>query len=263
MSRTAIFVVGVVLVVLAGIVVLLVRGPAPARDESLQASGVAFTGYAQDGTEAWSVRAESGSLDVDVGHLQAVDLTFYESGEPQITVHGDQLQRNSSGSTLSGNVRVTQGSDLSLETDTLLWDERNDVLESGPVTLETQNASISAGAFHHDLDTGLTMLTRGIDARVDSNGDTYTIVSDSAEATSEQIVLLGDVSVESSTGDLYRCGRIESEMTGSALHLSEDVSGTWEGSAFTAASVEMDESGIRMQGDVTIDLELLGMEAAS
>jgi hypothetical protein len=257
MSRTAIVVIALLLI--AGAVALVLRGPAPVQDDSLHANGIAFTGYSGDGAESWTVQAGSGSLDGDVGHLEDVDLTFYQDGESEIAVHGDQLQRDSSGSTLSGSVRVEQGNDLSLHADTIFWDERNEILKSGPVTLDTPQASVSAGAFHHDLATGLTTLTRDIDATVSRDDDVYDVTATSAEATSGRIVLLGDVSIDGDSGDQYRCQRLESDASQSSLTLSGDVSGTWNGNDFSSGSVQLDDEGIRMQGDVIIDLELLMM----
>jgi hypothetical protein len=260
MSRTVLIV--VLCLLIAGAVALVFRSPSSTQDTLLQAGQLVLAGYAEDGTRSWSIRAESGSLEGDVGHLQDVNLTFYENERIQMTVRGDQLERDPSGSTLSGAVRIEQEDDVSLDTDTIYWDERNDSLKAGSVAMKTPQVSLSAGAFQHDLGSGTTTLTRGIEAQVSRGDDVYDVTSDSAETTGGRIVLQGNVSVESSDGDAYQCQTLESNTSGSTLAFTDEVSGTWNGNGFSAGSVQIDEDGIRIQGNVIIDLELLKMDGS-
>jgi len=192
--------------------------------------------------------------------LKSVELTFFEGEDVHIIVRGDQLSRDSGGSTLSGAIHIEQADAMSLDTEIIFWDERNDILESGSVTIEMQQAVIEAGAFHHDLEEGLTTLTRGVDAQLTQDDKQYVVYSDSAEATSDQLALLGNVSIQSEDGDTYRCQRLESESSGSSIRLVGEVSGFWQKSEFSAGAVQLNAAGIRLHGDVTIDLELLMIE---
>ena len=258
MSRTTILV--LILILIIGGAVLLFRCSAPVQENITWAKQIALTGHRNDGSPAWSIQAQSGSLSGDDGLLETVELTLFKESDTPIVVHGDRLSRNSGGSTLSGSIVVEQTGVLSLETETIFWDERNDVLESGPVIVEMESASIKAGAFHHDLGAGLTMLTRGVEAQLIQNDTQYTVRSDSAESTSNQLALIGNVSIQSEEGDSYRCQRLESEPSQSSIRLIGEVSGMWQESAFSAGSVQLDANGIRMSGNVTIDLELLMMD---
>ena len=252
----------IVLILIIGGAILLFRRPSPVEDNTLSAEQIVLTGHRDDGSLAWFIQAQTGSLDESDGMLESVELTFFRSGDANIIVRGDQLSRdsNSGGSTLSGSIHIEQADFLSLETETIFWDERNDVLESGSVIIERELASIEAGAFQHDLGEGLTTLTRGVEAQLIQEDTEYVVRSDSAEATSDQLALLGNVSIQSEAGDTYRCQRLESESAGSSIRLVGEVSGWWKQSAFSAGEVQLDAAGIRLRGDVIIDIELLMMD---
>ena len=254
MSRTTILVL-VLILIIAG-AVLLFRRPVSVRENNLSAKQIVLTGHRDDGSLAWSIRAQTGSLDERDGIMESVEITFFESASAHIVVRGDQLSRDSGGSILSGSIRVEQVDTLSLETETMFWDERNDILESGPVAIEMEHASIEAGAFHHNLGESFTTLTRGIEAQLTQDDKVYVVRSDSAEATSGQLALLGNVLIQSEDGDTYRCQRLESDTSGSLIGLIGEVSGLWQESIFSAAAVQLDATGIRLHGDVTIDLDL-------
>jgi len=258
MSRTTLLV--LILILIIGGAILLFRRPASVRENNLTAEQIVLTGHRDDGSSAWSIRAQTGSLDEDDGIMESVEITFFESANAHIVVRGDELSRDSGGSTLSGSISVEQVDTLSLETETIFWDERNDILESGPVTIEMELASIEAGAFHHDLGEGLTTLTRGVDAQLTQDDKAYVVHSDTAEATSGQLTLLGNVLIQSEDGDTYRCQRLESDTSGSTIRLMGEVSGLWQESVFSAVAVQLDTTGIRLHGDVTIDLDLLMMD---
>jgi len=258
MSRAAILVL-ILILIIAG-AVLFVRRPSPVGNINLSAERIVLTGHRDDGNPDWSIQAQTGSLDEADGVLRSVELTFFKDGDAHIVVRGDQLSRDSGGSTLSGSIHIEQADTLSLETETIFWDERNDVLESGPVIIEMELASIEAGAFQHDLGEGLTTLTRGVEAQLTQEDTEYVVRSDSAEATSDQLAMLGSVSIQSEDGDTYRCQRLESDTSGSSIHLTGEVSGWWKGSAFSAGDVQLDAAGIRLRSDVIIDLELLMMD---
>jgi len=257
MSKTAIVV--LVLILVIGGAILLFKHQPPISENRVLAGRIVLTGHRNDGSPAWSIEAQSGSLDGDVGTLEVVELTLFTDLDTPIAVSGDRLTRDPGGSTLSGSVRVEQADTLSLVTETVFWDERNDILESGPVTVEMAAAMIEAGAFHHDLDAGVTALTHGITTRLTQDGEEYTVRSEMAEATSDQLALIGGVSIQTEEGDDYRCHRLESDVSGTLIHLLGDVSGRWQGSAFSADTVQLDDTGIRLQGNVTMDLELLMM----
>ena len=258
MSRTAILV--LILILIIGGAVLLFRRPDLVQENITWAKQISLAGYRDDGSPAWSIQAQTGSLNEEDGMLETVELTFFDGSDADIIVRGDRLSRDSGGSTLSGSVVVEQTDALSLETETIFWDERNDVLESGPVTIEVASALIEAGAFHHDLGAGLTTLTRGVKSQLTQDDKEYVVHSDSAEASSDQLALLGDVSIQSNAGDSYYCQRLESDISQTSIRLIGEVSGLWQTSAFSADAAQLDSAGIRLLGDVTIDLELLMMD---
>ena len=258
MSRTTILVLVLILVIVGA--VLVFRPPSSIEDSNLSAEQIVLTGRRDDGSQAWSIQAQTGSLDGANAMLGSVELTFFEGANAHIVVRGDQMSRDSAGSTLSGSIHIEQADALSLETETIFWDERNDILESGPVIIEMETASIEAGAFQHDLGEGLTTLTRGIEGQLIQDNTEYVVRSDSAEATSNQLALLGNVSIQCEDGDIYRCQRLESDTSGSSIRLIGEVSGWWKQSAFSAGDVKLDATGIRLGSSVIIDLELLMMD---
>jgi len=248
------------LILVVGGITLLLRRSSPTQEAVTHAEQISLTGYRDNGNTSWSIQAERGSLDNGDSALEIIALTFLrESGTP-IVVHGDRLSRDSSGSTLAGSVQVEQTDGLSLRTETLFWDEHNDVLESGPVSIEMATAALTAGAFHHNLDTGVTTLTHGIDAQITHGNVQYAALSNSAEANEDQLSLIGDVSIQSEDADTYTCQRLESDPSTSSIHLIGDVVGSWRGNEFSARAVLLNESGIRLHEDVTTDLNLLMME---
>ncbi|MCK5585793.1 LPS export ABC transporter periplasmic protein LptC [Candidatus Bipolaricaulota bacterium] len=260
MSRTAIVI--VILVLIIGGVTLLLRRSAPMQEALTRAEQISVTGYREDGSPAWVIQAQAGSLDTNNSALESVELTLLRDPDAPIVVHGDRLSRDSGGSTLTGSIRVKQADTLSLETETLFWDEHNDVLESGPVDIEMESAVIEAGTFHHDLNTGLTTLSQGIEAQITHEGVEYTARSDSAESSSDQLALIGNVSIHTEIGDSYTCQRLESEPSASSVRLIGDVVGLWQESEFTADAVLLNDDGIRMHDNVIIDLDLLMMEGS-
>jgi Lipopolysaccharide-assembly, LptC-related len=260
MSRTAIVI--VILVCIVGGAVLLFRRPPSFQEALTRAEQVSVTGYREDGSLAWSIQAQTGSLDSSSSALETVELTLCRESNDSIVVYGDRLTRNSNGSTLKGSIRVIQTDTLSLETETLFWDEHNDVLESGPVVIRMESASIEAGTFHHNLKTGLTTLSRGIEALLFRDDVEYVVRSDSAEASSDQLSLIDNVSIQADNGDQYTCQRLESEPSTSSIRLIGDVVGQWQESEFEAGIVLLDDDGIRLQEDVTIDLDLRMMDTS-
>lgn len=255
MSRTAIAL--LILVLIVGGAILFLRRSTPIQEAQTRAEQISITVYQGDGSPAWSIQAGSGSLDANDSSLEAVALTLLREPDDPIVVTGDRLSRDSSGSTLTGSVQVDQTDGMSLRTDSLFWDEHNDVLESGPVTIEMASASIEAGAFHHALNTGVTTLSRGIEAQITHNDVAYAARSDSAEASSDQLSLIGNVSIHNETADSYTCQRLESDTSTSSIRLIGDVAGIWKENEFSAGTVLLDEDGIRLHEDVTIDLDLL------
>lgn len=254
MSRSV--VVLIIVVLIAGGVTLLFRQPAPVEESALSASKITLTGHHADGTSAWSIRAQGGSLIDDGGELEIVELAFFENSTPRFIVRGDRLVRTSTGSTLAGAVQIEQATTMNLSTESIFWDERNSTLESGPAKIVMDRIDLEAGAFHHNLNTDITTLTRGIAARLTQDGVPYTVTSDSADATSQRLALYGDVIIESDEGsDHYDCQRLESDASGTSVRLTGDVTGVWNQSAFSASDVELDATGIRFRGDVVIDLQ--------
>lgn len=223
----------------------------------MTATDIALMGHHPDGTPAWSVHAQAASLDEDSGELDSVQITFFRDSSPHMVVAGDHLSRGSSGSSLTGNILVEQADDVSIETDMIFWDERNKVLESGRVTIEMGTALIEAGGFHHDLEADVTMLTQGIDAHLTQANRELSVSSDTAEATTDRFLLTGNVTIEEmNSGNHYSCQQLESDPSGDSIRLSGDVSGSWNSSRFQASMVQLDHAGVRMKGDVIIDLEL-------
>jgi len=258
MSRTAIVI--VILVLIIGGVTLLLRRSAPIQEALTRAEQISVTGYREDGSPSWFIQAQAGSLDTNNSALEDVELTLLRDPDAPIVVHGDRLSRDSGGSTLTGSIRVKQADTLSLETETLFWDEHNDVLESGPVGIEMESAVIEAGTFHHNLNTGLTTLSQGIKAQIAHADIRYTARSDSAEASSDLLAMIGNVSIQAETGDSYTCQRLESEPSTSSVHLIGDVVGRWQENEFAAGTVLLNDDGIRLHDNVTIDLDLLMMD---
>ena len=72
--------------------------------------------------------------------------------------------------------------------------------------------------------------------------------------------MIGNVSIQAETGDTYTCQRLESEPSTSSVHLIGDVVGLWQENEFAAGTVLLNDDGIRLHGNVTIDLNLLMMD---
>ncbi len=256
MSKTAIILL-VLIVCVAGALVLFNRAP-DLEESRTQAQRISVSGYDQTGVLAWSVQAERGSLDANDGVLEDVTLSLVGDPNAPVILDADRLSRNATGSQLTGSIHVQQGDVLTLDTDLLFWDERNHVLEASLVDIEMESTTIRAGAFHHNLETGQTTLSQGIRAQILHNQTMYEAQSDDAEADSRQIALIGNVVIVAENGDRFACERAESAQ--STIRLMGHVVGEWQGNEFSAATVLMDEEGIRLHENVTIDLDLLMME---
>jgi len=255
MSRAIVFTILVLLIV--GGAILLFRRPETEENIPLTTENITLTGHHADGSPAWALQAQTGALDEDSGELEFVELTFFRDSKPHIVVAGDHLSRGSSGSSMTGDIHIEQADNLSMETDAIFWDERNQVLESGSVAIEMGTASVDAGGFHHNLDTDATTLTQGIEAHLSQGTKDYAVSSDTAEATSDRLILIGNVSIQDSThGDHYSCQQLESDSSGTSIRLSGEVSGSWNNSGFSAGMVQLNDAGVRMKGNVTIDLDL-------
>lgn len=240
---------------------MLFRRSEPEVNVPLAATNISFMGHHADGSSAWSLHAQTGALDEESGELESVELTFFRDSEPHIVVVGDRLSRGSSGSSMTGAIHIEQAGNLSIESDAIVWDERNQILESGPVTIEMGSASIGAGGFHHNLETDVTTLTQGIEAQLTQGSKSYAVTSHTAEATPDRLLLAGNVSIrESASGNRYSCQQLESDSSGTSIRLSGEVSGSWSGSDFSAGMVQLDDAGVRMKGNVTIDLNLQRMD---
>jgi hypothetical protein len=260
MSRTAIVVLVILLV--GGVTWLLLRPKPSAVEQPIHGENLVLTGHRSDGSRAWVIEAQAGEITGDEGQLEEVQFTYFQSAGHSIQLQAEQLLRTSAGSTLSGSVTVKQEEDVTLHTESMFWDERNGVLEAGPVTLDASQVSLSGGSFRHELEEGRTVLSRGVEAELVKDGVTYTGTARSAEATSNQITLLDEVAIQSSEGDTYQCGRLSAMLSGETLELAQAVSGTWQSSAFSAEAVSVDATGIRLRGNVVIELELLTKESA-
>lgn len=259
MSRTA--VVLLVLVLIGGGMALLLRRASPPDDAGIEAQGIGLQGYHADGSPAWGLQAGSGVLQGDRGTLESVRLTLFEEGELPLVIFADRLSRETSGSVLSGAVRVERQEALVLHTEAMTWDERNGVLESGAVSVSVQAASIEAGSFHHDLRAGVTTLTRGVDAQVSQDGVRYVAHSPSAESTVDRLVLLEGVTVQADSGDHYESLRLELSGNPVTIHLIGGVSGTWQGTVFSAREASLETSGLRLSGGAVVDLDWETLEA--
>lgn len=260
MSRRIVVV--IVLIAVIGSIAWLLRQPEPEQVMGTHAGQVTLSGYQEDGRPAWSIQAMSGVLDTSTSSLETVELTFFRDGDSPIVVSGDRLARDSSGSTLTGSVQVDQTDGMSLRTDTLFWDEHNDILESGVMTIEMPAASLTAGGFHHNLDTGLTTLTRGIEAQITHDDVMYDAQSDSAEASADLLALIGSVAIQTESGDTFSCQRLESEASTSSIRMIGNVAGIWQGNEFSAGTVLLNDGGIRLHDNVTTELNLFMMDVS-
>lgn len=252
--------IAIILALVVGGTAWLLQRSEPALVVMTHAERIVLTGYRENGSLAWSIHAMSGALDTSDSSLETVELTLFRDADSPIIVSGNRLARDSSGSTLTGSVQVDQTDGMSLRTDTLFWDEHNDILESGPVMIEMPEASITAGGFHHNLDTGLTALTRGIEAQINHANTMYEAQADSAEASTDQLSLIGNVTIQNETGDTFTCQRLESESKTSSIRMIGDVVGIWQENEFSAGTMLLGDDGIRLHDNVTTDLNMLMMD---
>jgi lipopolysaccharide assembly outer membrane protein LptD (OstA) len=239
----------------------LMRRPLPADPRSLQATDMRLSGYRSDGSLEWAIQAETASMRDNTESLQGVTVTHHPEQLEPLTIVAASLARASGGSTLSGGVRIVQGDQLAVESETLYWDDRNHILEAGAVVLRRENLSIQAGAFHHDLRQGVTLLSRGILAETEYDTVVHRAHADAAEADPDRFILRGNVSVENDEGDIYQADRLELSGDMTEIALFGDVTGHWQSVAFTAETLRMGSSGLTLQGRVTLEIELPSQEA--
>ncbi len=257
MSRTTRLVLILVLVAIGAWVLL--RRPPPSEDSILSADGLELLGHHANGTPAWRISATSGTLDAPNGILEEVELTFYDAGDEAMRVYGDRLSRNSSGSTLSGDVIIEQPGRSTLRTEQAFWDEGHDILEAGAIELEFEDGTLEAGSFHHDLSSDRSVLSQGIDVQLIRAQETVRATAQSAEFEDQQFRLLGDVEAVSGSATELRARQLTYRPSDRSLQFTHDVEGRWENMAFSSTEAHVTDEGFQLRGNVIVDLDLTRM----
>ena len=214
-------------------------------------------GYGDDGSLQWELRAATGSMDSSEQVLEDVSVRFFGQDQSALAIRGDRLVRSDGESRLSGDVRMERSEDVTLDVDTLTWDETSEQLASGAVAVESDDLSVSAGGFGYDLTTETASFVDGVEARV-ALETAWTVRSSRAEEHSGVMVFADGVEAESADGEHFECDSLAVEERTATLR--GDVTGTWTSGSVNAAVIELSDTGIRASGGVVARLDLQALE---
>jgi hypothetical protein len=248
---------GFLALLFVGMVVALMflpRGRTPSENVTV-AESIRLYGYAADGAPLWEIRARDGRIDGPDQSLNGISIDFHGEDLAALRIHGDRLERSDAISRLSGDVRIERATDLLLETQTVVWDETEQLLESGSIDLFTEDLRMSAAEFGYDLESETASFAGGVEAVADLETE-WTIRADRAEEHDGVVVFFDGVTAESKDGESFRCERLEVEPEVETVRLSGGVIGDWSSGHLTAESVQWDKEGTWATERVAARLDL-------
>jgi len=229
------------------------------RDVPFTAAGVTLHTYTDSGELSWEVRAGGGEVVGDMGTLSDVKIRFVSSDETSLTAAAGHLSRTERESTLTEEVRIERDDGLRLETEEMIWNEGEERLRSGPITLSLRDLTVEGEQFDYDIREKRASITGGVLATIDRDPP-VTIFGERAEEANDILAVEGDVRVETDDG-VYRCDRIEAE--DEVVRLVGNVVAGFDEGELRADHAEIDPDGrLTATGRVSLHLDLGSEEEA-
>jgi len=214
------------LLLVAGFAALiLIPRRAGIPDVPFTAAGVTLHTYTESGDLSWEVYAIEGEVAEDQGELRQVEVRFVHANASSLTATADTLVRGDVESVLSGDVRVEREDGLSLATESLTWNERQETLESGAIEVSVRDATVVGQAFEYDLQADRARIYGGVSASIEE--ESLEVLAESAE-----------------------------DVDGETLRLTGGVEATFPEGTLVAERAEVRDAGIMTSGDVTLRLDL-------
>lgn len=229
-------------------------------DVPFVAAGVTLRTYTGSGEPAWEVYAREGEVVGESGTLSNVEVRFLSSDETALTATAARLAQAERTSTLSGGVVIEREDGLRLETEEITWDEEEERLLAGSITLAIRNLSVEGESFAYDLRDERATIAGGVRATIDRDPPLL-VVGERAEEADEVLAVEGDVRIESPDG-IYRCDRIEAHEETAAL--LGGVEAHFDEGELRADFAEIDAGGgITATGGVSLRIDLDTEEASN
>lgn len=240
MPRPALLTALLILVVGTGLVFLFLAAP---REESRGGTSTverpSFTGYGDDASPSWTLRATKGTLEGETGTFEDAEIVLYSRGG-DLTAHGKTFTFDGTEGTLSGDVKVERGDGFRLEGESLTFHEPAGEVRTGPVAIHSRGGTIQAARLSYETRTGRSLVSGGFTALVDRPA--VRVRGETAEEADGQLVLEGNLKIEREA-ESWRATRVEVDEDGGTVTLLGNVEGILPEGQIAALSLRLDADG--------------------
>ncbi len=224
----------------------------PTSSDLTVAEALDLSGYDAEGTLVWHVHAKSGELKEDRGHLSNVVVRFFADGEEPLEARSPTLIFRKGAATLEGGVEATRGEEYRLTTEQITWNEAERTLTAHRVEITTDGGTIAANEFRYDLASERSVLSGGIDARIDRSTP-ITVSGDQASEENGLLQITDGVTILNGE-ETYLCSRLEYDTEGDTVRMIDSVAGTFQEGEIHADEITLTQDGIEAVGAVVLDL---------
>ena len=250
MSRLRVF----LLLLTVGAILALVLSvrQEPASSDLTVAEALDLSGYDDEGALVWHVHAKSGELKEDYGHLSDVVVRFFAADEEPLEARSPTLIFRKGAATLEGGVEATRGEEYRLRTEQITWNEAERTLTAHCVEIAMDGGTIEANEFRYDLASERSVLSGGIDARIDRSTP-ITVSGDQASEENGLLQITDGVTILNGE-ETYLCSRLEYDTESDTVRMIDSVAGTFQEGEIHADEITLTQDGIEAVGAVVLDL---------
>jgi len=224
----------------------------PTSSDLTVAAALDLSGYDAEGTLVWHVHAKSGELKEDRGHLSDVVVRFFANDKEPLEAWSPTLVFRKGAATLEGGVEATRGEGYRLTTEQITWNEAERTLTAHRVEIATDGGTIAANEFRYDLAGERSVLSGGIDARIDRSTP-ITVSGDQASEENGLLQIIDGVTILNGE-ETYLCSRLEYDTESDTVRLIDSVEGTFQEGEIHADAITLTQDGIEAVGAVVLDL---------
>jgi LPS export ABC transporter protein LptC len=224
----------------------------PTSSDLTVAEAIDLFGYDDEGALVWHVHAKSGELKEDRGHLSDVVVRFFAADEEPLEARSPTLIFRKGAATLEGGVEATRGEGYGLTTEQITWNEEERTLTAHHVEIATDGGTIEANEFRYDLAGERSVLSGGVDARIDRSTP-ITVSGDQASEENGLLQITGGVTILNGE-ETYHCSWLEYDTESDTVRLIDSVAGTFQKGEIHADAITLTQDGIEAVGDVVLDL---------
>jgi lipopolysaccharide export system protein LptC len=224
----------------------------PTSSDLTKAEALDLSGYNDEGALVWHVHAKSGELKEDRGHLSDVVVRFFADEKEPLEAWAPTLVFRKGAATLEGGVEATRGEGYRLTTEQIAWNEAERTLTAHRVEIATDGGTIAANEFRYDLASERSVLSRGIDARIDRSTP-ITVSGDQASEENGLLQIIDGVTILNGE-ETYLCSRLEYDTESDTVRLIDSVEGTFQEGEIHADEITLTQDGIEAVGAVVLDL---------